>query len=87
MAKLQQIDKEVTITAVYFGSNKQTIKTFPKSIECDNTTYTFSEGLKLVIQKGQELVNIFDMTDGQAHYRLRNDVTARSWRLLSITQN
>lgn len=87
MKKLELVDKEVTVTAVYFGTNTQTIKTFPKSIECDDTIYTFSEGLKLVIQKGQNLINIFDMTDGQAHYRLRNDVTARSWKLLSITQN
>jgi hypothetical protein len=87
MAKCEQIDKEVTLTAVYFGGSKQTLKTFPKRIECEDTTYTFSEGLQLVIQKGQELVKIFDMTDGQAHYRLRNDVAARTWRLLSITQN
>ena len=87
MAKCEQIDKEVTLTAVYFGGSKQTLKTFPKRIEYDNTTYTFSEGLQLVIQKGQELVKIFDMTDGHAHYRLRNDVAARTWRLLSITQN
>lgn len=87
MKKLEVVDKEIIVTAVYFGKNKQTIKTFPKSIECDDTTYTFSEGLKLVIQKGQDLINIFDMTDGNAHYRLRNDVTSRSWKLLSITQN
>ena len=87
MAKYQQIDKEITITAVYFGGSKQTLKTFPKRIECEDATYTFSEGLQLVIQKGQEFIKIFDMTDGQAHYRLRNDVSARSWKLLSITQN
>jgi len=87
MKKLEVIDKEVIVTAVYFGKNKQTIKTFPKSIEYDDTTYTFSEGLRLVIQKGQEFINIFDMTDGSAHYRLRNDVSNRSWKLLSITQN
>lgn len=87
MAKYQQIDKEITITAVYFGGSKQTMKTFPKRIECDDTIYTFSEGLQLVIKKGQELVKIFDMTDGNAHYRLRNDVSNHSWRLMSITQN
>lgn len=87
MVKYEQIDKEITVTAVYFGGNKQTMKTFPKRIELDNITYTFNEGLQLVIKKGQDLVKIFDMTDGQAHYRLRNDVAARSWRLMSITQN
>ena len=87
MAKCEQIAKEVNVTAVYFGGSKQALKTFPRRIECDDTTYTFSEGLQLVIQKGQDLIKIFDMTDGQAHYRLRNDVTARSWRLMSITQN
>ena len=86
MAKVNQIDKEVSVTAVYFSSGAQ-LKTFPRQIECDGATYTFSEGLQLLVQKGQELVKIFDMTDGSAHYRLRNDVAERTWRLMSITQN
>ena len=87
MKKFEQIDKEINVTAVYFGASRQSLKTFPKRIELDDTTYTFSEGLQFAIQKGQELVKIFDMTDGTAHYRLRNDVGAHSWRLMSITQN
>lgn len=87
MAKYEQIDKEIDVTAVYFSGNRQELKTFPKRIECEGSTYTFSEGLQLVVQKGQDLIKIFDMTDGQARYRLRNDVTSRSWRLMSITQN
>ncbi|MFO0882279.1 MAG: hypothetical protein U0491_02410 [Candidatus Saccharimonadales bacterium] len=86
MAKVNQIDKEVSVTAVYFGNGAQ-FKTFPRQIELEGTTYTFSEGLQLLVQKGQELVKIFDMTDGTARYRLRNDVSERTWRLMSITQN
>lgn len=86
MSKVNQIDKEVSVTAVYFG-NGSSFKSFPRQIECDGDTYTFSEGLQLVVKKGQELFKIFDMTDGSAHYRLRNDTATRSWRLLSITQN
>lgn len=87
MAKYVQIDKEIDVTAVYFGGSNVNPKTFPRRIEFDGTTYTFNEGLQLVIQKGQSLVKIFDMTDGQARYRLRNDVSTRSWKLMSITQN
>lgn len=86
MAKINQIDKEANVTAVYFGAGTP-FKTFPRQIECDGTSYTFSEGLQLVVQKGQELFKIFEMTDGQSQYRLRNDVQTRSWRLLTITQN
>lgn len=87
MAKCELINREVNVTAVYFGGGNKIMKTFPKRIEYDGGTYVFSEGLQLLVHKGQNLVKVFEMTDGYARYRLHNDVSAHSWRLVSITQN
>lgn len=84
--KRNEINKEVDVVSVYFGNCGQ-LKTFPRQIECDGNRYTFNDGLQMMVQKGQQWFKIFDMTDGQAHYRLRNDVNSRSWQLLSITQS
>ena len=34
--------------------------------------------------KGQRMVHVFDMTDGQADYRLEFDAQALSWKLVYI---
>ena len=87
MKKAVMIEKDIDLKEVYFGSAYKQLRTFPKKIECEGTTYTFNDGLQLIVRQGKELIKIFDMTDGQAHYRLRNDVTEQRWRLMSITTN
>ena len=87
MKKEVLIEKDIDLKEVYFGNIQKQIRTYPKKIECEGTTYTFNDGLQLLVQQGKELIRIFDMTDGQAHYRLRNDVTEQRWRLMSITMN
>ena len=87
MKKAVLIEKDIDLKEVYFGNIQKQIRTYPKKIECEVTTYTFNDGLQLLVQQGKELIRIFDMTDGQAHYRLRNDVTEQRWRLMSITMN
>lgn len=77
------INQEVNVTAVYFQSSE--LKTFPKRMEFDGTTYTFRDGLQCLIKKGQEMVQIFDMTDGTASYRLRRDGNQSNWTLVTIT--
>lgn len=79
------INQKVNVTAVYF-QNKQ-LRTFPKRIELNNgTTYTFREGLECLIKKGEEIIRIFDMTDGAANYRLRCSVDQNDWTLVAISQ-
>jgi hypothetical protein len=80
------INKEIAVTAVYFQNNKE-LRSFPKRIEFDGREYTFLEsGLRYLVQKGQQLVQIFDMTDGVAHYRLRFDTSQQLWTLVDITE-
>jgi hypothetical protein len=37
--------------------------------------------------KGRHLIQVFDMTDGQANYRLEFDTATLGWTLLSVTEN
>jgi len=43
------------------------------------------DGLRLIIRKGQQMIQIFDMTDGVRDYRLQFDTTRRSWTLVDMT--
>lgn len=86
MNKSVLVNKEVDVTSVYFRGGER-LKSFPRKIECDGDTYTFTEGLQLLVQKGQDAFKLFYMTDGSANYRLRNDMASRSWTLECITQN
>jgi len=80
-------EQEIEITAVYFrpsSPNKQRFESFPRRMVYDGREYTFvEEGLRYLIQKGQELVKLFDVSDGQNQYRLRLDPTNR-WTLVGM---
>lgn len=69
---MQTINKEVQVNAFYFVRHTKNVKMFPKSVELDGTQHTFQEsGLQYLIRKGQQLVELFDMSDGRNTYRLR----------------
>ena len=86
MSSRVTINKEVSVTAVYFQNNQE-LKSFPKRIEFDGREYTFLEsGLRYLVQKGHQLVQVFDMTDGVASYRLKFDAQQRLWTLVDITE-
>ncbi len=77
-------DQEVEITGVYFRNNptRQRLETYPKRMVLDGREYTFLEdGLRYLVQKGQDFINLFDVTDGQTQYRLRHDATDH-WTLI-----
>ena len=79
------INQKVNVTAVYFQTKQ--LRTFPKRIELHNgTTYTFREGLECLVRKGEEIIRIFDMTDGAANYRLRYSGGQNDWTLETISQ-
>lgn len=79
------INKEVAITAVYFRRQLQTV---PKRMEFDGNIYDFAEsGLQYLVKRGEQMVRLFDMSDGAATYRLKRDDSQNSWTLLSITPN
>ena len=75
------INKEVNVNSYYFAKTKN-FKTFPKQIEFDGTNYTFIEnGLRYLVRRGQELIELFDMSDGRTTYRLR--LEAGHWTLVT----
>lgn len=79
------VNKEVAVTAMYFRHDTQ-FKSFPKRMEYDGREYTFLEsGIRYLISKGQGLIQLFDMTDGDANYRLKFDTRELTWTLVNIT--
>ena len=69
---MQTINKEVQVNAFYFVQHTKNFKMFPKQFEVDGTQHTFHEsGLQYLVHKGQQLVELFDMSDGRNTYRLR----------------
>lgn len=82
----QNINKEVNVTAWYFAKRQTELTSFPKRMEYDEKEYTFADGLRMLVQKGKEAVQLFTMTDGAHDYRLRLDAERQSWTLLSISQ-
>lgn len=76
------LNKEIEINAYTF-TNKQEFKSVPKTITVDNRRYSFVDsGLRYLVRQGQDLIRLFDMTDGQSIYRLKNEDD--QWTLVSI---
>jgi len=74
--------KEVEINSFTF-INKQTFKSVPKTITVEDQRYSFVDsGLRYLVKQGQELVRLFDMSDGQNIYRLKN--ADNHWTLVNI---
>ncbi|HSX46731.1 MAG TPA: hypothetical protein VLF87_01940 [Patescibacteria group bacterium] len=71
---------EINVTSFYFAKSH----CFPRAIEFDGGQLSFLEnGLRCLVQRGQELVQIFNMTDGSKLYRLSFEPGNRTWKLLS----
>lgn len=80
------MNTEIEVTALGFRrQNRQPrLESYPKRMIWDDREYTFTEaGIRLLIRKGQELIKLFDMSDGQNTYRLRLD-EANHWRLVGM---
>ncbi len=78
------IEKEVIVPEVYFKDEGQ-LRTFPRRMEFDGREYTFMDGLRYLVHKGQQLIQVFDMTDGARDYRLQFDSREHSWTLVDIS--
>ena len=86
MDQIVMINKDVNIVAYYFRSGSARLRCFPKRMEWDGKQITFTEtGLRHPTKKGQRMVHIFDMTDGNADYRLEFDAEQLTWTLVSIS--
>ena len=73
---MSYINEPVNVNSFYFATNFGQIKTFPRQVELNNKKLTFQDGLQYLVQKGQNVVRLFDMDDGEHTYRLRceNDI-------------
>jgi hypothetical protein len=80
------INEDVTITALAFRNNRD-FATLPRRMEYRGSTYTFMNGLQYLIKKGDQILRIFDMTDGTSTYRLRCDDAQTNWTLVAITEH
>lgn len=76
----QVLNQEVDVTSFYFAKDK----TFPRRVQFGQNELTFLEsGLRCLVQKGQELIEIFNMTDGRNQYTIRHERASQQWILLS----
>lgn len=80
----QVINQDVNVTAIRFNRQFDPI---PKRIEFGGRAINFiDEGIRLSIKSGGSLTRLFDMSDGESHFRLRHAAGQGSWRLVSITK-
>lgn len=81
----QTLNKEVIVNALSFKGRGQ-LRSFPKQITIDSEEITFVEsGMRYLLQKGQSVVQLFDMSDGHKNYRLQFDSQNFTWTLLNIS--
>lgn len=85
MTTKQFINQEVSVTSYNFqGTNN--LRTVPKQISYNNQRVTFIDsGMRYILKKGQEITELFDMSDGQNNYRLKVDETSLRCTLLRIS--
>lgn len=78
------IGKPVAVTAIRFGKNFETV---PRRIEFEGRTISFvDEGLRYCIKRGNEITRMFDLSDGESLFRLRQEPSSLNWNLLSISR-
>jgi hypothetical protein len=87
----QLVNKEVNVTSLYFRParrDERHIKGYPKRMEYEGREYTFVEsGLRYLLKKGQQLFEVFDMTDGERDYRLKFDPNEHIWTLIGVKES
>jgi hypothetical protein len=64
--------KNIEVNAFYFTRGRQ-FKSYPARITIEDQQYTFKSGLQLLIQKGQHIVRLFQMSDGHHTYKLKQE--------------
>ena len=87
---MTRIDAIVEVTALGFINNArskkdaQRLESFPKRMVWGDREYNFADmTMQYLVQKGQQLVKLFDVTDGHTSYRLR--LEDDRWTLVGLT--
>jgi hypothetical protein len=77
---MTMINETVDVNAFYFKGGKD-LKTYPRQIQFGNRQYTFQDGLRHLVRRGQRIFEVFDMTDGQTTFRMAE--LSDGWRLIA----
>lgn len=78
------IERPVAVTAIRFGKNFEPV---PQRIEFEGQTINFvDEGLRFCITRGSEITRLFDLSDGESLFRLKQEARTLTWNLLSISR-
>lgn len=86
MEQATLINQDVNIVAYYFKNGTRRLRCFPKRMEYDGRRVDFTEtGLVHPTKQGHRTIHVFDMTDGNADYRLEFDAQNLNWKLIAIT--
>jgi hypothetical protein len=66
-------EHDVEVTALYFrNTRKEQLESYPRRMVYEGREYNFLEsGMHYLVQKGQQLIKLFDVSDGSTQYRLR----------------
>lgn len=76
------INKPVQVSAVTFSRQ---FEPMPRRIEFEGRTLTFiGDGIRFLIKNNGHITRLFDMSDGSAEYRLRQE--DQNWTLVAISQ-
>lgn len=75
---MTQINAQIEVTALGFKSSprrkqaQHQLESFPKRMLWGDREYAFVDlTMQYLVQKGQQLIKLFDVTDGNISYRLR----------------
>jgi hypothetical protein len=75
---------EVSVRSFYFTKGNG-MRCFPRMIEFQGKELSFLDnGLRCLVQTGQSIVQIFNMTDGRNAYRLKFEPQDNLWTLLTM---
>jgi hypothetical protein len=77
------VNQDVNVNAFYFKNRQSRLASFPKQMEFGGAQYHFADsGLRYLVRQGQQLIQLFDVSDGHDTFRLRN--VGDDWRLVTI---
>ncbi|MFZ2494596.1 MAG: hypothetical protein WAW60_02375 [Candidatus Saccharimonadales bacterium] len=76
------INQKVAVSAVTFNRHFEEV---PRRIEFEGRTLTFiSSGIRYLIKQNGHLIRMWDLFDGEAEYRLRQQ--GNDWTLVTISR-
>lgn len=77
------MNHDVNVLSYYFAGTTKS-RCYPRSVEIDGRRTDFLEnGLRCLVARGQDFIQIFNMSDGRRLYRMSFEPGERTWKLLS----